>query len=234
MIEFKLEKFEGPLSLLVKLIDKEEFDITEVSLAKITDQYIEYLGAIAKINPEETADFLVVAARLLLIKSKALLPYLYPEEEQEIEEFEHQLKMYQEFLEAAKKIQVLIGKKRFMFQRPFNRKAVLAVDKFFPPKDLKADMLSSIYEDIIGRVKPAEQHLQEEVLEHKINIEDKILEIQQNLLERMKFGFNKIIKNAKNNTEVIVSFLAMLELVRMKHIDVSQTELFGEIEINKI
>lgn len=234
MIKVKLEKFEGPLSLLMKLIEQEELDVTEVSIARVADQFIEYINSRSAIDPEETADFLVVAARLLLIKSKALLPYLYPEEEEEIKEFEDQLKMYQEFLAATKKIQEMIGEKRFMFSRPFNRKAIQAVEQFSPPKDLKAHMMSGIFEEIIIRIKPAEQQLREEVLERKINIEDKILEIQQSLLSRIKVGFNKIMSEAKNKTEIIVSFLAMLELVRMREVDASQEELFGEIEINKL
>lgn len=230
----KLEKFEGPLGLLTKLIEREELDITEVSIAKVADQFIEYINSRSAIDPEETADFLVVASRLLLIKSKALLPYLYPEEEEEIHEFEQQLKMYQEFLAATKKVQEMIGEKRFMFSRPFNRRAIMSVEKFSPPKDLKALMMGGIYEEIIDRIRPVEQRLKEEVLEHKINIEDKIIEIQQKLLSRIKVGFSNIMSGAKNKTEVIVSFLAMLELVRMREVDANQVELFGEIEINKL
>ena len=117
MLNIKINSFEGPLGLLLQLIEKEEMDITQVSLAKIADQYIEYINEADNINPEEMADFLVVATRLLLIKSKALLPFLYPEEEEEIKDLEFQLKMYKEFLEAMKKIEALIGRKRFMFPR---------------------------------------------------------------------------------------------------------------------
>ena len=95
----KIDKFQGPLGLLLQLIEKEELDITEVSLAKISDQYIDSIKNTKNIDPGETADFLVIAAKLLFIKSKALLPYLYPEEEnEEIEELESQLRMYKEFL----------------------------------------------------------------------------------------------------------------------------------------
>jgi len=235
MIKVKLEKFEGPLSLLLKLIEQEKLDVTEVSLSKVADQFIEYINNLVAIDPEETADFLVVAARLLLIKSKALLPYLYPEEAEEIEEFEHQLKMYQEFLAASQKIQAMIGTKHFMFARPFNRKVIIVKENnFSPPKDLKANLLANVFAEIIGKVKPIEQKLTEQTLEHKINIEDKILSIQNNLLNRIKLNFSSIISDAKNKTEMIVSFLAMLELVRMRDIDVLQEEMFGEIEISKI
>ncbi|RLC38634.1 chromosome segregation protein ScpA, partial [Candidatus Falkowbacteria bacterium] len=75
-MNIKLEKFEGPLSLLLKLIEREEMDITDISLARVAEDYVAYIREVENINPEEMADFLVVAAKLLLIKSKALLPYL--------------------------------------------------------------------------------------------------------------------------------------------------------------
>ena len=122
-MNFKIDKFEGPLGLLLQLIEKEELDITQISLAKIADQYIEYIKQAKELKPEELADFLVVAAKLLLIKSRALLPFLKGEAEQEIQEFEEQLRMYQEFLSAAKKLEIIIGQKRFSFAREFNRQA---------------------------------------------------------------------------------------------------------------
>lgn len=233
MVNFKLEKFEGPLSLLIKLIDEEQMDITEVSLAKIADQFVEYIRTAGNINPEEMADFLVVAARLLLIKSKALLPYLFPEEEKEIEELEEQLRMYKEFLEAAKKISTMIGKKKFMFAREFNRKAFLSATKLFsPPKNLKAEDLLMVFTDIVTHLKPMEK-LEEEVLEHRITIEEKIMSIQKMVLDRINISFNNLLSGAKSKTEVIVSFLAILELMRQREIVLEQEDTFGDIIINK-
>jgi len=233
-MNFKIDKFEGPLGLLLQLIERQELDITEISLAKIADQYIEYIRGCKGIGPEELADFLVVAAKLLLIKSRALLPFLKGEEEEEIEEFENQLRMYKEFLEAAKKIEAIIGKKRFSFTREFNRQAFLAnANIFSPPKNLKAALLQTVFSEIISSIKPPEK-LEEKNLEQIVNIEDKILAIQQILLEKIKISFNHILAGAKNKTEVIVSFLAILELIKQKDIMVVQGGLFEEIEINKI
>ena len=104
MLEFKTEKFSGPLALLLSLIEKEELDITEVNLAKIADQYVEYIKRNSNLSVDEMADFLVIAAKLLYAKSKALLPYLYADDEDDdIEDLEKQLKMYQEFVAASKK-----------------------------------------------------------------------------------------------------------------------------------
>ena len=220
--------------MLLQLIEKEEMDITEISLAKIADQYIEYIRSYKGIGPEEMADFLVVAAKLLLIKSRALLPFLKGEAEEEIQEFEHQLRMYKEFLAAAKKIEAIIGQKRFSFAREFNRQAFLASAKIFsPPKNLTADDLPDIFNEIIKNIRPLEK-LEEKNLEQIVNIEDKILAIQQILLEKIKVSFNHILAGAKNKTEIIVSFLALLELIKQQDVAVMQAEMFGEIEVSKV
>ena len=233
MLTFKTEKFEGPLALLLKLIEKEKMDITQISLAKITDQYVEYIKNSQNIKPDDVADFLVVAARLLLIKSRALLPYLEQEEEQEIEEFERQLKMYKEFLDASKNVERLIGKKKFSFSREFNRKIILDnVQIFSPPKKIKKQNLSDIFQNLVSNLEP-EKKLEEKTIEHKINIEDKILSIQKMLINKIKISFNKLLNNTNSKTEVIVSFLAMLELIKQQDITACQEDMFKEIIIVK-
>jgi segregation and condensation protein A len=234
MMDFKTEKFEGPLGLLLQLIEKEELDITEVSLAKIADQYIDYIKKSGVINPDEMADFLVIAAKLLYIKSKALLPYLYTEEDEGIEELEQQLKMYKEFLEAMKIIEAMISGKKFMFSREFDKKAILANLKIFsPPEKLTKEDLSVVFVNLISQIKPEEEMLEEEKLARKINIEDKILAIQKTLLEKIRVNFSKILEKAGSKTEIIVSFLAILELIKQRDVFAEQESLFGEITINK-
>ena len=234
MLQVKTDYFQGPLGLLLRLIEKEEKDITQVSLARIANQYIDHIhNRSGNINPNEMADFLVVAARLLLIKSKALLPYLYPEEDEEIEELERQLKMYKEFLEAMKVIEKMVGRKKFMFAREFNRKAMMAnVSLFSPPKNLKASDLATIFQDVLGKIAPPDK-LKEERIERVINIQDKIRSIRQTVLNRLHISFGKILEAAESKTEVIVTFLAMLELIKQRDISVSQDGLFREIVISK-
>ncbi len=234
-MQIKLGEFEGPLGLLLKLIEKEEMDITQISLGKIADEYVEFIKTSEKINPEEMADFLVVAAKLLLIKSKALLPYLYPEEEEEIEELEAQLRMYKEFQEAMKKVEKMIGKKKFMFAREFNRKAILNSTKIFsPPQKIEKKELKLIFQELLERIRPVEEEkLEEKRLEKKINIEDRISKIKKMIVERMKFSFKNVLDDAESKTEIIVSFLAMLELAKQREIIVDQGELFTDITISK-
>jgi len=233
MVTIKIEKFEGPLILLLRLIEKEELDITQVSLVHITDQFIEYVSKITNIEPDEMADFLVVATKLLLIKSRALLPYLYPEEEKELEDLTKQLRMYKEFLEAKKKIEKIINNKKFMFAREFNRRAILSnINLFSPPKRITTVDFKKVFKELLARLKPSEK-LEEKKLEPKISIEDKILEIKQMIINRIKISFNRFFTKSNSKTEIIVTFLAMLELIKKREVAVSQKKLFGEILISK-
>ncbi len=236
MLKIKLEKFEGPLSLLLKLIEKEKLDITEVSLAKIADQYINYVHH-NEIRVEEMADFLVIAARLLFIKSKALLPFLLPEEEEEVDDLEQQLKMYKEFVEASEVIKKMIGKRKFMFARDINKggkRLVAGISNVFsPPKNITSKDLCAIFNEILERLRPSEK-LKEKKIEDNVSIEDKISHIQDMLLNRFKLTFSRVLERANSKTEVIVSFLAILELMRQRQIVLNQDKLFGEIVIKRI
>jgi len=228
----KLEKFEGPLALLLKMVEKSELKIAEVNLAKIADEYVNYIRS-NKIDPEHVADFLVVAAKLLLIKSRTLLPFMNVEQDQEIEEFEEQLRMYQEFVEAAKKIEKILKQKRFMYEREFNRKSVLFDKLFLPPKKLTATDLATTFKELLGRLKP-QLDLEESRMKNEVSIEEQIVNIRTLLGQKVKMAFSYFVANAKDRTELIVSFLALLELTKQRDIMIDQTELFGEIEINSI
>lgn len=234
MMKIKIEKFDGPLSLLLQLIEKEKLDITEVSLSQVANQFIEYIKKNENIDPEEIADFLVIASKLLLIKSKALLPYLYPEEEESIEDLEKQLKMYKQYLEAAAKVEKMLGKKKFMFAREFNRKAALINKErsFSPPSDISIEDLGSSMQELLERIRPAEAR-EEKSISDTLNIEDKISAIRDLISRRIKFSFQSIMKESRDKTEIIVSFLAMLELMRQREAVLIQNSLFSEIFIHK-
>lgn len=239
MGQFQSGQFNGPLDLLLSLIEKEELDITEVSLAKIADEYVQYIKNNAAINPEQLADFLVIAAKLLYIKSKALLPYLStPEEDEEAKELEQQLRMYKEFLEASSQIQKRLAKRQFLFMRDYGhgkKRRWLFQDKTFsPPAGLTKEKLQEQFQYLLGRLAVVEEEMQEERIEYKISIEERITHIQQKLLERVRLNFSQLISAAKSKTEVIVNFLAVLELAKQRELTFEQTELFQEIIINKL
>lgn len=232
MIKVKVEKFEGPLDLLLKLIEDEEMDITKISLAYIADSYIEHIEKSENINPGDISDFLVVASRLLLIKSRALLPYLYPEEEEEIDEFTKQLKMYKEFLDASEKIEKIISEGNVMFAKEFNKAALIPDARFSPPEKLTKDEMKSVFVNLLKTLRPLDK-FKERTIEPVMSLEEKIISIKKEVLESVRISFTRLIKNTKNKTEIVVSFLAMLELEKQREVYVEQEEVFGEIIINR-
>lgn len=236
MIEFTTEKFSGPLGLLLQLIEGEKLDITEINLAKIADQYVAHLRSLEDTDADEMADFLVIAAKLLLIKSKALLPYLYTEEdEQEIDDLEKQLKMYKEFIAASQKVKDIIAEEHFLFLPPLlkNRRSQFNLPVFSAPKKVNPDLLYSTILSILENLKKvAPEKLEERTLEPKINIEEKISLIRKLLLNKIKVNFSKILRSVETKTEVIVSFLAVLELAKQHELVFDQEELFSEIHIS--
>lgn len=229
MYEIKLEKFEGPLDLLLRLIERDELDITEVSLARVTDQYIAHLERLPELSPEELADFLVVAAKLLLIKSRMLLPLLQWEEEDDEGELERRLKMYREYVEAGRKMQELIGAERFTFVR---EKPPVAAAGFVPPKDMTGDKLAVLFGQILSRLEPVVK-TPEAVMERTVSIHEKIGHIKNFIGKHAKLSFRKLLEKAETRNEIVVSFLALLELIKQKHVGVSQEANFEEIHLEK-
>lgn len=238
MIDFSTEKFQGPLGLLLQLIESEQMDITEIALATIADQYVAYVEQAENIDPEEIADFLVIAARLLYIKSKALLPYLSTEEEEaEVHDLERQLRMYKEFVEASLRVAALIGRERLLFAPIFNRlgrgglKAEVA---FAPPSKLQASDLENVWRQILAKVKKQGQKLEETKMEPKISIDERISHIRILLAEQLSLSFHRFLERAGSRVEVIVSILAVLELAKQRELTFEQEELFSEIRVLKI
>lgn len=243
MVEIKTEKFSGPLGLLLSLIESEELDITEVSLAKIADDYVNYVKNCEEIEPEETADFLLVAAKLLYIKSKALLPYLYhdDDDEDDAKDLEKQLKMYKEFVIASLKLKELLISDSRSFIPPLskNNRVNKSVLSFRPPKKLQKEDLKNCYLFLLSLVekelsKRKDVELQTETLEPTISIDDKIDSIRGLLSQKIKLSFSKFLRQSKSKTEIIVSFLAVLELAKQKELYFEQDDLFSDILIDSV
>ena len=229
MYEIKSEKFNGPLDLLLQLIEGEKLEITEISIAQVTDQFLAYIEKMEEKNPEELADFLFVAARLLLLKSKAILPEI--DEEGDLDDLEKQLKLYKEFVEASKKINALILEKRFTFSRerpPFKTDV-----EFSPPPELKLSAMQESMLAILRRLDPLVK-IPRQIMERTISLRQKISEIKDFLTRQAKFGFRSLVESAKTKTEVIMNFLALLELVKQRHLKLKQTKNFDDILIEKL
>jgi len=228
--KIKLEQFEGPLDLLLQLIEQEEMDITQVSLAHVTEQYLAYLNQSENISTEELADFLVVAAKLLLIKSRTLLPQLKWEDE-EGTDLEHQLKIYREFYEASKVLHQMILRRHFLFPR---ERMLVRVERVFnPPKSLTADKLRELFVGVLREIEPWVS-LPREVITRTISIRERIANIQDMISRKVNISFRELLKTSKNKVEVIVTFLAILELVKQRTIAVVQEKTFDDIVIKKL
>jgi segregation and condensation protein A len=226
------EKFEGPLELLLELIEKEKLSISEISLARVTDDFITFIKALEKIDPEVLAEFLVVAAQLMLIKSKSLLPNLKLSEEDEasIEDLERRLAEYKRFRELAGDVRKLdVAHRRILTREAYQgMKAV-----FYPPLNLTRDTLCDAFAAVLAAI-PKIEKLAEEKIKKIVSLEDTIKHIRLFLQENIQKAFSDITKGAHEKVDIIVSFLAILELARQRFVELEQIQPFEDITIKKI
>jgi len=226
----KLEQFEGPLSLLLQLIEQEELEITEISLAQVTDQYVEVLEAQKDLHPEEIADFLVMASRLLLLKSRVLLASdQVDDDEVNVSDLERQLKMYKEYVDASKHINVnwKSTKEFFVRARPLK---VLKI-KFVPPQ-VGVEDFYNIISSVVSELEPI-MKIKTKKIDLTVTMKDKIGMIKRFIQENATFDFKRLLSEAPSKTERIVSFLAVLEMVKQREVQVVQEVMFAEITIKK-
>lgn len=231
MYEIKLDQFTGPLDLLLQLIENQKLDISQVSLAKVTDQYLAYLDTSNDVGASELADFLTVATKLLIIKSKGLLPTNIEDEEDSADQLELQLKMYKEYLEATKKIEQMLKERRFSFSR--DRLVVNFEPTFSPPQGCTAGDLKDAFEQIIGRIDYV-VNLPQKVLERAVSLKEMVASIRDNLSKAVKLNFKSVIASAKSKTEIVVCFMLLLELIKGGEALVSQDGIFDEILVERI
>lgn len=229
---FKHEKFEGPLQILLELIEKEELSVSEVSLAKVTDEYVSYVKSLGAVDPDELAEFLVVAAQLMLLKSRSLLPELQLDEEEaaSIEELAKRLEEYKRIRALAQGFTLrereglrIHAREAFMGMAPV----------FFPPPGLIANHIKSAFDAFLTAL-PKLEKLVEERIKKVISLEEKISHIRSFLTNVVERAFSDIVRGTRERTEVIVSFLAILELARQRFIDLDQDKPFGDIVIKRI
>ncbi len=236
MYAVKTSRFEGPMDLLLDLIEKRKLSISDVSLAQITDQYLEYLKKFQSFPMEEVIFFIVIASTLMLIKSRSLMPSmeLTNEEEQNIEELEERLKIYKRFRELSLRIKELYGK-----QMLFNREGFKGVSLgFIEPANLDLDKIYKTLKATIDRL-PVKECLAEAEVKKVISLEDKIQELTERIQQSLEMSFLEFSNSSsgekeEKKLEVIISFLAMLELVKQGVIMVKQAKLFDSINICKL
>lgn len=237
MYQFTLEKFTGPLDLLLNLVEEQKLSINEISLAKIAEEYIKYLKSLEEMPKEELAAFLVIAATLMLIKSRSLIPNLKlsEEEEMDIKDLERRLKTYQFFKELSAHLRGFTKEKRHLF----GREAYAGMSAvFFPPEGVTAEHLKKTLKDLLEFI-PQKESLPEESIFKTVSLEDKMEELKERIERFMEFSFSARGGSAyggdekKDKLEVIVSFLAMLELIKQGFMIFEQKHLFGNIQLKK-
>ena len=229
----KFEVFEGPLDLLLYLIKKQEVDIYQVNLTQLASQFIEYIEVMRLLDLEIAGEFLVMAATLMYLKSRELLPkeqQVTPEGEDDEDdprwELIRQLVEYKKFKDTAAQLQALELRQEQVFPR-------LPVKPEFEPEPTKAtasvfDLLTAV-NAILKRLQTREDL--REIFEDKWSVSEKIESIRLVLGERPRVRFSELLAGAITRAEVVVTFLALLELIRLKQLAAVQDEPFGEIEI---
>ncbi|MGZ8938443.1 MAG: segregation and condensation protein A [Limisphaerales bacterium] len=233
----QLEIFEGPLDLLLYLVKKEEVDIYEVNLTKIATQFIEYVELMKELDLDIAGEFLVMAATLMYIKSRELLPKnqqveVTDEEEEEDPRWEliRQLVEYKKFKDAAAQLQErellqeqiyarIPGKPEFTVEQPTNVRPEVSI----------FDLVNAV-STILKRFGQREQT--RDVFEEQWSVSEKIELVANLLRERPRMKFSELFESAASRSEVVVTFLALLELIRMKQLRIEQREPFAEIEIS--
>jgi len=238
--QIAIQNFEGPLDKLLELVEARHLEITQISLSEVTADFLKYIETIDKNRPEVLAEFLPVAAKLLLIKSRTVLPNLEltEEETEEIKNLEYQLKEYKRFKEAAKMINDLWLINRISHGREFlaglqflNLENVSSTSNsfFYPPKKFDfgfcAETLKKLYREISLQTMPPA-----ELIMKVINLEEKIKETFSKISSKMEQTFSSIVQTG-DISDIIITFLAILHLFKEGKIIFSQNSHFGEIKL---
>jgi segregation and condensation protein A len=230
----KLEVFEGPLDLLLFLVKRDEIDIYEISLERITRQYLEYLQAFKELNIDLAGEFIVMAANLLYLKSRSLLPVdqQMPDEDADEEdprwELIRQLIEYKKFKEAAEQLQVRQLEQEKIFSRAGGAPALLASTPL-RLGEVGIFQLINAFQVVLKRVEMRENL--EEIFGENFTVSDKIDQILQSVGNNTSVRFSSLFAKAASRVEIVVTFLALLELIRLKQVRALQSNLFDEIEI---
>lgn len=242
MAEYKVqfEVFEGPLDLLLYLIKKEEVDIYEVNLTRLATQFIEYIDTMRLLDLEIAGEFLVMASTLMYIKSRELLPLeqqaqVEGDEEGEDPRWEliRQLVEYKKFKDAAAQLQVLESRQEHVFPRTPGKPDLSEAE---PAQSIKPEL--SIF-DLLNAVNAVLKRFENregatrEIFEDKWSVSEKIEIIRNIIVERGAIRFSELFETAASRSEVVCTFLALLELIRLKQLVCIQPEAFGEIEISR-
>ena len=229
----KLEVFEGPLDLLLYLIKRDEIDIYDISIERITRQYLEYLHAFKELKIDVAGEFVVMAANLIYLKSRSLLPLDQQPPEEDAEEDDprwdliRQLIEYKKFKEAAAQLHDRALEQERIFIRDGDGSAV--TDAPLPLHEVGIFQLIHAFQEVIKRVE-AREDLQE-IFGERFSVSDKIEKILERVSNGTPVRFSELFGQIVSRVEIVVTFLALLELIRLNQVRALQPKMFDEIEI---
>ncbi|MFZ2072634.1 MAG: ScpA family protein [Minisyncoccia bacterium] len=231
--KIKTASFEGPFGVLLNLVEDRKLFINEISLAQVTEDYLKYLNTLSNASPAEISSFIIVAATLILIKSKSLLPNLNLtlEEKGDIRNLEDRLKLFELYTRLGLNIKNMFGEK--IIFAPLERKNDTLV--FLPDDQITKENMMTFARDALGRI-PKKVFLPEVEVKKVISIEEMIDKLTDRIQNSLKMNFKEFTGGAHSKEEkvvVIVGFLAMLELVRQGILNAAQENNFEDIIIEK-
>ena len=226
----KTEVFEGPLELLLELVERRKLLINDISLAAVTDEYMRHVSEMQEMSLPNTAQFISLAATLLLVKSKSLLPVLELTEEEEfsIDDLEERLRQYQVIRDAAVVLQAAFGKSN-LYPSQFT---LPAVSVFVPDEYCSLANLQAAIIEVINDL-PIKEEVARAQVKVTISLEEMMLRLQNRITQNLQVKFSELNEGETERKVVIVSFLAILELFKQGNLLIRQGERFSDIEIEQ-
>lgn len=233
----KVGEVEGPLELILELIEKRKLHISDISLSQVADEFIEHIKSFEEFPMSDSADFILVASTLLLIKSKSLLPNLALTEEEQgsIEDLENRLASYKKYKELSLEISKMFG--NFLY---FAEDKKQKISVFSPTADITLPSLSNALREVLQKMPQKIEELPKVVVDKIISLEEMVDKLTERIKTSLKTSFKDFSRSTSSGQagmdkadkiNVIVSFLAMLELVKQGAVRVNQDKHFADIQI---
>jgi len=238
--KFSIDNFEGPLDLLLYLISKNKKDIFEISLSDLTDEYIAYLQEMNENNIEVASEFVVMASTLLDIKARKLLPQLEPQEDEEEiseEEILRRINQYKIYKEASKKLYEMYQENFGSFSKTFEKINFNEKLKYNGEKIVPNELYNTYVNILIrnkNKINKQANEIEKIAVYEKYTVQDKVKQIVDYLNNNSNMVFNKVFDDSCDNVEIVTAFLGVLELSKMKQVDIEQKYLFSDINVKKI
>lgn len=234
VFSLKLDEFEGPLPLLLELVEKRQLSISQISLAQVADDFLHYVNRLGEPTKTTLAEFIVIASTLMLIKSISLLPNLTLEagENQEIGELERRLKLYQIIRQTALEIKSCFGRQMIFYPESRRSEAIV----FSPTAEMTTANLLATMKSLIQSLPAAAANLPRVTMRKIVSLEETIKDLTSRVQNALRMNFSDFVKNQsadwqKEKVNIIVSFLALLELCKRGVVEAEQRSHFSEIKM---